>query len=48
MAPAEVEAPVAKDTPEVVGVTTTLEDVETAPTMQVGVGLTEAEPSGRE
>ncbi|XP_028069244.1 recombination repair protein 1-like [Camellia sinensis] len=48
VAPTEVEAPVAKDTPEVVGVTPALEAVETAPTVQVGVGMTEAEPSGRE
>ncbi|XP_028108991.1 uncharacterized protein LOC114307784 [Camellia sinensis] len=48
VAPAEVEVPVAKDTPEVMGVTPTLEVVEAAPTVQIGVGLTETAPSGRE
>ncbi|KAF5931667.1 hypothetical protein HYC85_027838 [Camellia sinensis] len=48
VAPAEVEVPVAKGTPEVVEVTPTREVVETAPTVQVGVGLTEVAPSGRE
>ncbi|XP_028068483.1 cilia- and flagella-associated protein 45-like [Camellia sinensis] len=48
VAPAEVEVPVAKDAPEVVGVTPTLDVVETAPTAQVGAELTEAAPRGRE